>query len=177
MYAFMLKSDTWLASQAFLVRDEATGAVMRLGRFESQTQMKASQETILEMSKNHQVVRDALVALGPEIGVFSWLGKSNFPSNLMVQDYATNAISVHAPKGTEFGVSEVIYLDTKLSTPDRAVQFNKYLCDALEERLRQVRKSRADSIIAELTHARDSARIAQTSVTKRLQEMELKAGL
>ena len=176
-YAFVLKGDSWLASQAFIVRDEANGAVMRLGRFESQSQMKASQETILEMSKNHQVVRDALVQLGPEPGVFSWFGKSSFPSNSTVASYATRVISVHAPKGTEFGVTEVIYLDTKLSTPKRAVEFNKYLCDALEERLRQVRKSRAESIIAELTHARDAARIGQTTATKRLQEMETKAGL
>jgi hypothetical protein len=51
------------------------------------------------------------------------------------------------------------------------------LCDALEERLRQVRKSRAESIIAELRHARDAARVGQTDATKRLQEMEAKAGL
>jgi uncharacterized protein involved in exopolysaccharide biosynthesis len=176
-YAFILKEDSWLASQAFIVRDEANGAVMRLGRFESQSQMKASQETILEMSKNHQVVRDALIKLGPEPGVFSWLGTSNFPSNSTVADYARSVISVHAPKGTEFGVSEVIYLDTKLSTPSRAAAFNKCLCDALEERLRQVRKSRAESIISELRHARDAARLGKSAPTKRLQEMETKAGL
>jgi len=176
-YAFVLKADTWLASQAFIVRDEANGAVMRLGRFESQSQMKASQETILEMSKNHQVVRDALASLGPESNAISWFQNVGFPTNAMVARYALHSISVHAPKGTEFGVSEVIYLDTKLSTPERAIKFNNHLCDALEERLRQVRKSRAESIIAELTHARDAARISQTEVTRRLQDMETKAGL
>lgn len=176
-YAFVFKEDSWLASQAFIVRDEANGAVMRLGRFESQSQMKASQETILEMSKNHQVVREALEKLGPEPSAFSWFGSSSFPSNTLVASYATSVISVHAPKGTEFGVSEVIYLDTKLSSPKRAADFNKCLCDALEERLRQVRKSRAESIIAELRHARDAARVGQTTATKRLQEMEAKAGL
>ncbi|MCY2975636.1 MAG: hypothetical protein NTW52_13335 [Planctomycetota bacterium] len=176
-YAFVFKEDSWLASQAFIVRDEANGAVMRLGRFESQSQMKASQETILEMSKNHQVVREALEKLGPETGAISWFSSSSFPSNTMVASYATNVISVHAPKGTEFGVSEVIYLDIKLSSPKRAADFNKCLCDALEERLRQVRKSRAESIIAELRHARDAARVGQTTATKRLQEMEAKAGL
>jgi len=176
-YAFVFKEDSWLASQAFIVRDEANGAVMRLGRFESQSQMKASQETILEMSKNHQVVREALETLGPEAGALSWFSNPSFPSNSMVASYASNVISVHAPKGTEFGVSEVIYLDTKLSSPKRAAEFNKCLCDALEERLRQVRKSRAESIIAELRHARDAARVAQTTATKQLQEMEAKAGL
>ena len=50
VYVLFMKQDTFQASQALLVRDEATGAVMRLGRFQSQAEMKAAQETILEMA-------------------------------------------------------------------------------------------------------------------------------
>ena len=72
VYVLLFKQDTYLASQALLVRDEATGAVMRLGRFQSQAEMKAAQETILEMAKSHQVVRDALISVGPPKGFSSW---------------------------------------------------------------------------------------------------------
>jgi polysaccharide biosynthesis transport protein len=34
-YVLFLKADVWVASQGLIVRDEANGAVMRLGRFQS----------------------------------------------------------------------------------------------------------------------------------------------
>lgn len=176
-YAFLLKKDQWLASQALIVRDEANGAVMRLGRFESQTHMKAAQETIMEMAKNHQVVSDALKSIGPIPSLVPSLFESEWPTNSDVEWTCNNVISIHAPKGTEFGATEVIYLDVKQQTPERSVELNKALCDALDSRLRQVRKARADSVIAELTHARDAAKQELASITSRLKEMEQKAGV
>jgi hypothetical protein len=68
-YVLFLKTDMWTASQGLIVRDEANGAVMRLGRFQSQTEMKAAQETILEMARNSQVLREALLEVGPSSGL------------------------------------------------------------------------------------------------------------
>jgi len=175
-YVLFLKNDTYLASQAILVRDEATGAVMRLGRFQSQTEMKAAQETILEMAKSQQVVQSALVAVGKPAGLSSWLNWGEYPSKELVEDVAKSSISVHAPKGTEFGVTEVIYLDVKANAQAEAIALSKALCNSLEDRLQQVRKARADGVISELTHARDSAKRDLASATDRLLAIERNAG-
>ena len=179
-YAFFLKSDTYIASQALLVRDEANGAVMRLGRFQSQAEMKAAQETILEMAKSHQVVRDALLVVGKPPTLVNWFGMSDFdgeyPSNDLVEETAKQAILIHAPKGVEFGATEVIYLDIKASTTEHALQLNRAVCDALESRLQQLRKLRADSVIDELAFARDAARSALIQYTRDLNEIEQRAG-
>ena len=180
IYAFFLKTDTYVASQALLVRDEANGAVMRLGRFQSQTEMKAAQETILEMAKSHQVVREALVAIGEPPKIINWLFPVSFsgeyPSKELVEETANQAIQVHAPKGTEFGTTEIIYLDVKSNSTEHARLLNKALCDALESRLQQVRRARADGVILELVSARDSRRQALTDATKEIVEIERAAG-
>lgn len=179
-YAFFLKTDTYVASQALLVRDEANGAVMRLGRFQSQTEMKAAQETILEMAKSHQVVREALVEVGEPPMIMNWLLPASFsgeyPSKELIEETANQAIQVHAPKGTEFGTTEIIYLDVKSNTKEHARLLNKALCDALESRLQQVRRARADGVILELVSARDSRRQALTDATLELVEVERAAG-
>lgn len=175
-YVVFFKHDTYLASQALLVRDEATGAVMRLGRFQSQTEMKAAQETILEMAKSQQVVRDALIAVGPPKGLTNWFNWGEYPSKDLVEEIAKNAISVHAPKGTEFGVTEVIYMDVKANSQAKAMSMCQALTDSLESRLQQVRRARADGVLAELTHARDSAKRELEISTGRLHEIESEAG-
>ncbi|HUP79456.1 MAG TPA: hypothetical protein VM260_12970 [Pirellula sp.] len=176
VYVMIIKHDTFLASQALLVRDEATGAVMRLGRFQSQAEMKAAQETILEMAKSQQVVRDALIAVGPPKSFSSGLDGGEYPSKEQVEEVAKSSISVHAPKGTEFGVTEVIYMDVKSYAKDAAVSLSKALTDALESRLQQVRKARADGVLAELTHARDAAKRELANSTSQLNEIERQAG-
>lgn len=178
LYILFLKQDQFLASQAILVRDEANGAVMRLGRFQSQAEMKAAQETTLEMAKSHQVVREALNKIGPEPSLFSFSSgpTAAFPSTRQIEDFAKESISIHAPKGTEFGVTEVIYIDIKSSTQERSLALNQALCDALESRLQQVRTVRADSVIAELSYARDAAKAELLTATDRLHAMEREAG-
>ena len=176
VYVVFIKHDSYLASQALLVRDEATGAVMRLGRFQSQAEMKAAQETILEMAKSQQVVRDALIAVGPPKSFTNWFSWGEYPSKDLVEEIAKNAISVHAPKGTEFGVTEVIYMDVKANSQTKSMSMCKALTDALESRLQQIRRARADGVLAELTHARNSAKRELESSTGRLHEIESEAG-
>ncbi len=175
-YVLFLKGDTWVASQGLIVRDEATGAVMRLGRFQSQTEMKAAQETVLEMARNAQVLRGALATVGRERGWFTWLSGERPPTSAEVEELAKNGIEVRAPRGAELGTTEVIYLDVKQPSRARALELNKAVCEQLEKRLQQVRKARADGVIAELTTARAVAQLNLEKATERLQAMEAEAG-
>ena len=64
----LFSSDVYSARQPLVVRDEATNSFDRLGRFASQTELKAAQETILEMTQNREVVSAALRQIGPPSG-------------------------------------------------------------------------------------------------------------
>src|SRR5688572_25499331 len=64
-YAVM-RPDTWKASQALLVRDEAAGSLSRQGRFDNTDAMKTAQETILEMATSRAVVHASLETVGPD---------------------------------------------------------------------------------------------------------------
>lgn len=176
VYVVFLKSDTWVASQALIVRDEANGAVMRLGRFESQTEMKAAQETILEMARNPQVLHDALSALGREPSWTDWLVGERPPTTSEIDDLARNGIQVRAPRGAELGTTEVIYLDVKNESPQRALKLNQAVCDALIDRLQQIRQTRAEGILAELRTTKETAQEQLLRATERLTKMETMAG-
>lgn len=175
-YVVFLKGDTWVASQALMVRDEANGAVMRLGRFESQTEMKAAQETILEMARNAQVLHDALSNFGRPPTWRSWLFGDAPPTAAEVDALARNGIQVRAPRGAELGTTEVIYLDVKQETPERALKLNRVVCDALENRLQQVRQARADGVITELQTAKETAAAQLKQATNRLTRIETETG-
>ncbi len=177
VYVCFLKSDTWVASQGLIVRDEANGAVMRLGRFQSQTEMKAAQETILEMARNTQVLREALLEVGPSKGLFSFNKiTESWPSQREVAELADESIGVRAPQGAEFGTTEVIYLDIKQHSRDRALALNKAVCQALDNRLRQVRVARADGVINELVRASSMATDELKKAADQLQIVEREAG-
>ncbi len=176
IYAYGLKKDLWLSSQALLVRDEANTASLRVGRFDSDQQMKAAQETILEVARHEQVVAAAMKAVGPEPSWFPWK-ENNWPSVGAVKSTANSLIAIRAPKGAEFGATEVIYLDVKQSTPERALAFNRTLTDALQTRLQEVRRNRAESLRTELVHARDLAREYLKQTTEQVQKIERSAGL
>ncbi len=175
-YVLFLKSDVWVASQGLIVRDEANGSLVRLGRFESQTDMKAAQETVLEMARNTQVLQRALLVVGRSPQWFGYVQDRQEPTPAEVEELARNGIEVRAPRGAELGTTEVIYLDVRDSSRDRAAKLNQAVCDELELQLKSVRQSRADGVIAELTTARDAARIALAEVTHQLQEVEAQAG-
>ncbi len=175
-YVVFLKGDTWVASQALMVRDEANGAVMRLGRFESQTEMKAAQETILEMSRNAQVLHDALSTMGHQPSWSSWLFGDRPPTTSEIDALARSGIQVRAPRGAELGTTEVIYLDVKQDSPERALKLNQAVCDALGNRLQQVRQARADGVITELRTAKDTAAAQLREATNRLTLIETQTG-
>ncbi|QDT03616.1 hypothetical protein K227x_20000 [Rubripirellula lacrimiformis] len=168
----MFSSDVYSARQPLVVRDEATTAVDRLGRFASQTDLKAAQETLLEMTQNPEVVAAALRQVGPPSGKPS----ENWPSTKLIDEVATNAVNLVAPKGSEFGNTEVVYLQVKANDPKRASDFCEAMFEHLTQQLRKVRRVRADSVIAELSHARDLAEHDLDEVSAKLREIEIGFG-
>lgn len=168
----ILRNDTWSANQPLVVRNEANGSHERMGRFGSQEELKAAQETILEMAKHHEVVRDALRRLGPPEGS----NGSNWPTTRDVSLTAKEHVNVRAPQGSEFGSTEVIYLQVEAESPERAREFCASLFETLCERLRKVRQIRADSVVKELASARDLAKEKLNRSAARLQTIEIAFG-
>lgn len=175
-YAVLLKKDMWVASQALIVRDEATGAVMRLGRFESQTQMKVAQETVLEIARNSQVVEAALKEVGRPAKFFGLMQNNDPPTKSEVEDFAKSCVSVRAPRGAELGTTEMIYLDVKQDSKERAVKLTMAICDALELQLKSVRIERAGGVIQELEAAKSVCEESLQLATEELRKMEVDAG-
>ncbi len=168
----VISTDYWTATQPLVLRDEATGAALRQGRFPSQTELKAAQETALEMARNHEVVAAALRTIGPPKGSRDPI----WPSANLIAGTAKKRVNLKAPQGGEFGGSEVCYLQVEQNSPERARAFCEALFDALSTQMRDVRRIRADSLIAELTHARDLARKNLEDASVRMREIEVNVG-
>ena len=175
----LIRSELWSARQPLVIRDEASSSVDRLGRFGSQTELKAAQETLLEMAQNPEVVAAALRAIGPPTaGRRSAVGPSApaWPSPEVVDGIALKRVNVTAPQGSEFGNTEVVYLVVKAENRSRAAAFCRAMLQHLTEYLREVRRTRADSIVHERTQARDLARDNLDEVAGRMREMEIDFG-
>jgi uncharacterized protein involved in exopolysaccharide biosynthesis len=168
----LLSDDVYSARQPLVVRDEATRAADRLGRFASQTELKAAQETILEMAHNREVVGAALRQIGPATGQ----RPKHWPTIRDVDETIRDSVNVLAAQGSEFGNTEVVYLEVKAGDPDRAISFCNAIFENLTKHLRDVRRVRADSVIIELTHARDLAKEKLAEATERMREIEVKFG-
>lgn len=170
----ILSEDKWAAHQPLILRDEATGAVDRLGRFASQTDLKTAQETILDITQNPEVVAAALREIGPpddaEPEAETW------PSQKIIEQVSKESVNVIAPQGSEFGDTELIYLKVTEESPQRAVAFCKAMLDSLSAHLRTVRRLRADGVVVELTYARDLARQKLNAAIAKMQEIEISIG-
>lgn len=164
--------DVYSARQPLVVRDEATSSYDRLGRFPSQSELKAAQETILEMTQNPEVVEAALRQIGPSSGE----PDPEWPSTEVVEKVASSGVNLLAPKGSDFGNTEVVYLEVKSTSQERAKQFCRAMFDHLTQQLRTVRRVRADSVIDELNHTRDLAAQNLDEATARLHEIEVQFG-
>lgn len=168
------KQDQWQASQALVVRDEAFGEMGfgPTGRFDNNDALKRSLETILQIAKNQDVVQAALAQVGPPPNATT---KSAWPSEDVIERLQKQ-IRVSAPKGTEFGTSDLVYLSVQAPTRDRAVALTEALCDQLERRMKQLRADHARSIIAELGQKKKLSESDLTSVTTELAKMESDLG-
>jgi uncharacterized protein involved in exopolysaccharide biosynthesis len=134
--------------------------------------LKAAQETILEMVQNPEVVGAALRTIGPPSDV----SESDWPSAETIDETATEQVNLMAPKGSEFGNTEVVYLQVKAESQSRANDFCQAMFESLVDQLRVVRRVRADSLIAELQHTRELARQNLDEANARLHEIEVAFG-
>ena len=105
----LLAPKTWQASQALIVRNEAVGGDTESGKFHGAEDLKSIQETIMELSKSHGVLKAALVEVGPPA---DYAGPSAWPTDNDVESLQ-KAVKIAPPKGVEFGTSEVFYLEVR----------------------------------------------------------------
>lgn len=162
----------WRASQAILVRDEAIGNQHRQGQFDSIDRMKVFQETILEVARNRVVVETVLKKLGPPADY----GRNKpWPTHSAITSLQ-HAIGVSAPRGAEFGRTEILLLSVTGRTPAEAIARTKVLCDELEKHLGDLRDAKARSIVGELEQTLRLAQIDLDEATARLEQIERDVG-
>lgn len=161
----------YLASQALDVRNELIGQGDRAGKFPSWEMARTAQETILEISKNTNVIAQTLEQVGPPAGkaAASWPDDETIES---MQD----SISLHAPNGQELGKAEVVHLSVKESSRERAYAVIMVLLDNVELQLRKVRQERAASMEVESLQAMKIAREDLNNSLAKIKELEEQIG-
>ncbi len=171
VYVFIIKSPTWTARQSLIIRDDLLGQSYKPGQFSSLESMKSAQETILEVARKPQVIRNALVQLGPASRGWFASTTKDWISDELIED-VQGAITFSAPNGAEFGKTEVIILNTKGSSRERALRFNQFLLQEMDKKISEVRVLRLQSMESELIEARDAAALSLDESIKRLRQME-----
>jgi len=169
----LFRPATWQASQALIVRNEATGNPEGLGRFSHSDQMKTLQETILEVARSRGVLEAALAKVGPPSdyrgAVAAW------PTPEDVEDLR-EALTLSPPKGTEFGETEIFYLSVKDHDRTRAVALAGEICDQLDRSSQQLRDRQATSMVHELAKTVDLARADLDESNRKLSQIEREVG-
>jgi uncharacterized protein involved in exopolysaccharide biosynthesis len=166
-----LRQAKWKAAQAFVVRDEATGGHSHQGRFDSTESMKTFQETILEVARNESAVAAALTTMGPPA---DHVGKK-WPTASAI-DSMQDAITISAPRGGEFGKTEVIHLSVIGNSKQQALQRTEAVYHELEQGLAQLRNAKASSLAVETADKLSLAKSALNEATSRLEVMERQVG-
>ena len=160
----VLRSPAWEAKQALVIRDEAVGRVFTSqGKFASVDDMQTAQETVLEMAKSHGVLEAALSQFGSQ------------PSPVAIENLK-GKIKLKAPNGAEFGRTEVFYLVVEDSNRARSLKLTAAICDALEQRLGELRDKKAQSLIDELQKSVALTRSSLDESTARLATLEAEVG-
>ena len=169
LYAFV-RSPSWKAWQVLHVRDEINSTDD--GRFDSNDARKAAQETVLELARSRAVIEAALNQLEPPRSLFRLTKWPSSKEIAAVQD----AVAVVAPKGAEFGKTDVLHLTVKSDSPESACTLNKVLGEQLFLRMQKYRTKKTAEIIKELE---EKLRVTKTNLnlsTKRLEAMEKQVG-
>lgn len=168
----LLHSRTWEAKQALVIREEALGDSLRPGRFDGTDAMRTAQETVQQLATSDAVITAALREAGPGPGDS---GGAEWPQPAAVKD-TSDAVSVIAPKGIEFGRTEVFYLKVRHRDRARAVALANAVCNQLDQRLRELRDSKATSLVNELNQNVKLAEGDLAASTARLVRVEQAAG-
>lgn len=153
------------AHQLFLLRDDLTG-----DKLQSFEWLKSAQETIQEVAKHPDVLRAALEQVGPEsTGLFGTA--AGYPSDMALEDFR-DSVWVSAPGGNEVGKTEVIRLNVKARTRERALQLVQRISEGMTQQLRLIRQDKAATNELGKRTAVESAKERLQQITVELIDME-----
>lgn len=169
------RAPRWQATQALVVRDETGGDETKPGRFSSSEAMQNSLETLAEISQNPSVVRAALELLGPPTDENTDVEAAGWPAQSQVETFQSGVACV-APRGAEFGKTEVVHLQVQAESRERALTFADLLASQIDARWQAVRQAKAESLIEELSRAVDLAQADLDASTAELEAMEKEVG-
>ena len=169
----VFRPDTWEATQAVIVRNEASNNAMGPGKFGQPEEMKAVQDTIMELAYSGGVLRAALAEVGPPANYKK--DPAEWPTLRDIED-TREELKITPPKGAEFGKTEVFYVSIRDKNRDRALDLNRAICSQLQTRYQKVRDSKAQSMIDELSKTVDLAKNDLTEATGRLSKVEKGVG-
>ena len=170
-YALM-RPATWEASQALIVRNEASTGGDRPGKFYHSDEMRTVQETILELAKSRDVLAAALREVGPAADHKS---PGAWPT---ARDVAKlhKSVKLSPPKGAEFGTTEVFYLKVEAHDRGRAIELATTIAEGLESRYQKLLDDRAASMIRELERTVALAEADLETSTGQLAKLERSVG-
>ncbi len=167
-----VRDPQWEASQALIVRNEAVNNHHGPGRFGHSEQMRAVQETILEVAMSPPVLAAALAEVGPparRTAAGAW------PIPKEIEDFREQ-VRLVPPNGAEFGTTEVLYLTVRDPDAARARALADAVRRQIERRFGSVRNARAASMIAEIEKNVELSRGELSETTARLAELESQVG-
>ena len=168
----VLKRDHWEASQAVSVRNETTGGGDMTGDFKLVDEMKATQETLLEIARSRPVLSATLADVGPPE---NWRGNATWPSQEDVDDLQ-DLLKLSPPKGAEFGKTEIFYIKLRDQQRERAVALLDRLCHHLAEHFGELHSAHARGMAAELSEVVSLAVSELEQAHRRLADMERQLG-
>ena len=142
----LVRPSTWEASQALVVRNEASTSEARPGKFSHPDERQTVQETILELARSRDVLAAALTEVGPPA---DHKPRAAWPSAREIAKLR-KAVKLAPPKGAEFGTTEVFYLKVKDHNRGRAGVLATAIAGELKSRFQQLLDDRAASMIREL---------------------------
>ncbi|MEI8372648.1 MAG: Wzz/FepE/Etk N-terminal domain-containing protein [Planctomycetota bacterium] len=168
----LVAPKTWQASQALIVRNEAVGGDTEPGKFRGAEDLKSIQETIMELSKSHRLLKTTLLEVGPPVDYvkpFAW------PTDTDIENLK-KSVKIAPPKGVEFGTSEVFYLEVRDKDRTRATELNSALSHQLQLHLQEIRDAKAQSMVEELNKAVQLAKSDLHTATAQLTVLEKQVG-
>jgi polysaccharide biosynthesis transport protein len=168
----VVREATWEASQALMVRNEASNAEKSPGKFSYPEEMKTVQETILEVAKSRSVLEAALRKVGPPADCKT---PDAWPTESDIVEVRKN-IKLAPPKGAEFGKTEVFYLNVRAEDRERSVLLNQAIYAQLQANFQELRDAKAQSMVDELTKTVSLAKADLDRATTAIQRTEKQVG-
>ena len=171
-YALLLHTPTYTARQSLILRDDLMGNSFKPSRFESLDSMKSAQETILEIARKPEVIRNVIEQMGKNRSSFFGNGGVSDKDIEMMQ----GNIEFGAPNGAEFGRTEAVVLKVTAESREEAKGFTVRLLDEIDSKLSDVRRQRLSSMEQELSVASESTKNLLQKSSDQLQAIERSFG-